>query len=85
MPLLARVSTPGKINNTNASTHIVPTLAYLEKIKVSITDRSRVFLPFYLWLPSFCYSIRTLIIFSDGGTSILHHVAQSSLIPLKIL
>ena len=40
MPLFTTGSTPGKIENTNTITHIAPTLTYLEKEPVTVTDFS---------------------------------------------
>ena len=39
---------------------------YLEKDSVTTTVNNRVYLSFYLCLPSFCYSIRTLTYFLRG-------------------
>lgn len=49
-----------KIENANAITHTSPLSSYLEKDPVIVTE---FYFPFYLWLLSFCYIIRTLIFF----------------------
>ena len=87
MSLLTRGSIPGKIDNTNTSTHIAPTLTYVEKDPVSATDCNRILFPFYLRF-FFCYfycSIITLIHFwrryfhPTSCSSIFSNIFENSL------